>query len=247
MNFIEKYFIRPITEKQGYNPVNTAVFALVLLALLPLIIKLLEKMKTNIKGLWFKLIPIVITAGVIRALQDKNFFASIGALQYLFVTPLIYFLFFTITITVLYFKKEKYFPLFLIVIVPLILRTKDWNVFILVITQAAAVTSTALLLRKTSFSKHFKENTTILFGHSLDAIATITAISRGYSEQHLLTSKILLINPWLYLIIKAAITIIIVLLIEKESTQPYQNFVFRFTLLCLGLGPGIRDLTTMMM
>ena len=45
MGFFEDYFLRPVLEHTGYNPINTAAYALLLIVALFLVYKILAKIE----------------------------------------------------------------------------------------------------------------------------------------------------------------------------------------------------------
>lgn len=86
-SFFEQYFIKPITEGTGYNPVNTAAYGLLLVIASYFIYKLLKKTgyKLNLRFLKAT-IPFVLFVGVWRSLTD----AGVYPYGFLTTTPGLY-------------------------------------------------------------------------------------------------------------------------------------------------------------
>ncbi len=91
--FIESYYIYPITHDTGYNPVNTITWALVLVACLFLTFKLLKVLRIEINTRLIAAVsPYIIAGAILRVLEDAELVTP--PLSYLFITPLIFFLVF---------------------------------------------------------------------------------------------------------------------------------------------------------
>ena len=119
--FFQQYFIDPIIFNTGYNPVNSTVYGIILIAAFILTYKLLKKMKIKIdKKFFFAIIPFIFLGAILRSLEDlweargivdegilKNFIIidSAGIVRnLLLVTPLIYFTIFFISLFSLVFS-----------------------------------------------------------------------------------------------------------------------------------------------
>ncbi len=76
-----------ITEE--YNPVNTIVYALIVILTLYWIYKLFKKLKIEIDFKFFiAIIPFILIGGISRSLEDAELFS--GPIVYLFIAPIIY-------------------------------------------------------------------------------------------------------------------------------------------------------------
>jgi len=99
-HYIDKYYISGIVYDTSYNIVDTLTYAIVLGISLFWVLKLLGKLKVQIDTKFLiSITPYIIAGSSLRVLEDSKFFTP--PLQYLFVTPLIYFFMFTATISIL--------------------------------------------------------------------------------------------------------------------------------------------------
>src|SRR3989344_3363330 len=131
-DFIQTYFIDPIIYNTGYNPVNTAVYAVILIAAVLLVYKLVKLMKIKIdKRFFIGIVPFVVLGGVLRAWEDlleatntiqiadglfRNFIVTdaYGTVRnMLLITPVMYITMFVIALAALLLAKavEKGFKL----------------------------------------------------------------------------------------------------------------------------------------
>lgn len=94
LGFIYKYYIDPIRYGQPYNVVDTTTYALVLLVAIYILYRWFSRSKTIAIDGRFVLatLPYVVLGGLLRVVQDTGMITS--DLQYLLITPLIYFLLF---------------------------------------------------------------------------------------------------------------------------------------------------------
>jgi uncharacterized membrane protein len=101
LEFIYKYYIDPIRYGQPYNIVDTATYALVLIVAIYILYRWFSRSKTIAIDGRFVLatLPFVVLGGLLRVVQDTGMITS--DLQYLLITPLIYFVLFFFTAGVL--------------------------------------------------------------------------------------------------------------------------------------------------
>jgi uncharacterized membrane protein len=184
--------------------VDTITYAIVLGISLFWVLKLLGKLKVQIDSRFLiSITPYIIAGSSLRVLEDSQFFTP--PMQYLFVTPLIYFFMFIVTLSILAFSIElerkgkirDYHTLFG-------LTGAAWalfNIATLIIydgvvrpVPAAAIlflgiTVTGIVYfisRKINFLLLTdKVNISILFAHLLDASSTFVGIDwLDYYEKH---------------------------------------------------------------
>ncbi len=99
-HYIDKYYLSGIINDTVYNPVDTITYALFLGVSLFGVLKLLERMKVKIDPVFMlSVAPYIIAGSSLRVLEDSKVFTA--PLKYLFVTPIIYFFMFAVTITIL--------------------------------------------------------------------------------------------------------------------------------------------------
>ena len=98
--FVNTYYVHPITHDTGYNPVNTLTWALLLVLCLFLTLKLLNKLDVEINKPFVAAVsPYIFVGASLRVMEDAELFSP--PLSYLLITPLIYFLLFFCCIAIL--------------------------------------------------------------------------------------------------------------------------------------------------
>ncbi len=260
--FINRFYIRPVIEGTGYNIFNTVTYAAILIIAVFLLLKLIRKMDIGLdRSLWINLLPFVFLGGVTRALEDVGFFSFLGTWNYLFVTPLIYIIIFLTAfiplIVINWFDLRDrylgYFGSFLLAIFSIFVALESVRVGFFFLALGIAISGcfiTYLILVKYGLNR-FRNimNWSPIFAHSLDASASYTAIALvgGYTEQHVLPSAIFGALPvFIFIPIKLALAAGVVFFIDSELEGKW-CWMLKFTVLVLGLGPGTRNLLTMLM
>jgi uncharacterized membrane protein len=192
-----------------------------------------------------------------------------------FPTPGSYFITFTLALVVLLislaFQKYAQFPYWkLMLAVGIVLDiinfclmpAFDLTPVALVLGITALWSALFLLLWKFSEkavhagSKAFKplkdvftqQNSVILSSHMLDASSTYVAMTFfGYSEQHPLPRLLIgLSNPAAMFLLKLAVLIPVLYIIDRYSEKgEFRNFM-KIVILILGLAPGLRDMIRLM-
>ena len=88
--FVYKFYLSPIIYDNGYNPVNTATWVLLLLLWVFLTLKLLKRLGIKIDSAFVAAVsPYIFVGASLRVLEDAGVVSP--PLSYLLVTPLIYF------------------------------------------------------------------------------------------------------------------------------------------------------------
>ncbi|MBI4896427.1 MAG: DUF63 family protein [Candidatus Aenigmarchaeota archaeon] len=262
MGFLEDYFIRPTLEHTGYNLVNTAAYAIILIVVLFAVYKLLAKTGiTPDRTLWMNLLPFVFLGGALRALQDVNFFNFLGVYHALFVTPMIYFLIFLLALLGILVSKYiwkdfiRYFgiALALVSVSLVLLNTKNPSGFamILFVTGVSyGILYGILKYAKISLAGRFDSaNSQIIASQLLDASAAFVAVSLlgGYRESSVFTSFLFSQIPgWTFIPLKAVIILLVLHLVDMDSANQ-TNWLLKFAILVLGLGPGLHNLFSVLM
>ena len=259
MDFFQQYFLEPIENGTGYNIVNTAVYAIILIFSLFVLIKVLKRLGVKLDGrLWTDLLPWIVLAGVLRALEDIAFFPH----TWLLITPGIYLLIFAAAFVSLLIQRYterpfvRYLGLSFLALFGLIaiLNAKNWASLAFTIALALAcflVTFYALRLLKIKILKG--KNWQVLLAHTLDSSATFMAVTylcvgqARYFEQHVVPSVLFAgIGPWIFIPLKIVVVLLALWVIDKETSKEW-NWMLKFTVLVLGLGPGTRNLMTAFM
>ncbi len=202
--YIYKYYISGIVKDTSYNPVDTLTYAIILGISLFGVLKLLGKLKIEIDtGFIAATAPYVLAGSSLQVLEDSNVFEP--PLRYLFVTPLIYFLVFAVTISMLLlaiFLKRKgkirSYHLFygyagiawtFINVAALFIIGEVKNPFPAAAILILGILSTCavyLVAKKINFRLLTnKLNISLLFVHLLDASSTFVGMDwLGYYEKH---------------------------------------------------------------
>lgn len=202
--YIYKYYISGIVNDTSYNPVDTITYAILLGISIFGVLKLLEKLDIEIDTRFIiSVTPYVLAGSSMRVLEDSNVFEP--PLKYLFITPIIYFFMFTVTVTVLAFsvgmerkRKIKDYHLFfgtagvawfLINTAGLLAAGDVKNPFpaaAIVILGTLATYSVYMLSKGLGFPLLTDRlNISILFAHLLDASSTVVGMEvLGYYEKH---------------------------------------------------------------
>ncbi|MBU4076975.1 MAG: DUF63 family protein [Euryarchaeota archaeon] len=202
--YIYKYYISGIVNDASYNPVDTVTYAIVLGICLFGVLKLLIKLKVEIDTRFIIAVtPYILAGSSLRVLEDSGLF--LPPLQYLFVTPVIYFVIFAATISILSLtlvlerkgKIKDYHRVFCaagiawtlvnIAILLSIGEVKHLGYAIAILTLGILSTGAVYLVsRQFNFAiLTDRINISILFAHLLDASSTYVGMDwLGYYEKH---------------------------------------------------------------
>ncbi len=253
-NIIDTYFIRPMVERTGYNPVNTITYAIIALAVLYIVYRIFKKYKIEVDSYFIKSLLAFIAFGstkrVVTDATDKIFFNeiinNIYAYNFFNISPGIYIFtasLFFLSLFIEHKFKIKNFTLYagstLFLIHFLILLPHFSNIFafIAIILLAGLV----FFITKIYFKKLLPA--LLVFAHSLDGAATFIAIEFfGYSEQHVVASFIgETFGYFAFFLVKFAIAFAFAYLLEKEKMKEFDKNFFYAVAITAGLSPGLRD------
>ena len=202
--YIYKYFISGIVNDASYNPVDTITYAIVLGISLFGVYRLLVKLKLEIDTRFIIAVtPYILAGSSLRVLEDSRVF--LPPVQYLFVTPVIYFVVFAVTISALllalalerngkikdyhryFFAEGIAWTLVNIAILLYIGEVKHLDYAIAILSLGLLSTGAVYLVsRQFSFAVLTNRlNISILFAHLLDASSTYVGMDwLGYYEKH---------------------------------------------------------------
>ncbi len=202
--YIYKYYINGIVNDASYNPVDTVTYAILLGISLFGVYKLLEKLKVEIDTSFIIAVtPYILAGSSLRVLEDSDVFSP--PLKYLFITPIIYFVIFAVTVSILSLAIAlerkgiiKDYHIFfctggiawtLVNIASLIVLGEVKHleyaaaIFVLGLLSTGAVYLVSSKLNFTLLTN--KLNISILFTHLLDASSTYVGMDwLGYYEKH---------------------------------------------------------------
>jgi len=257
--FFYRYFVEPIKYNEGYNVVNTLVYAVILGIAVLLLYKMLKRMKVKIDERFFlALMPYILLGPLMRSITD------IGLLPrtYLTVSPGGYFVIAAFAIASLFLvwrhcPGEKLYPLYrdfgwilvggllFIVVINWGKISVRWEYFKYFIPAlAAAEVFVWFLTRKFEL---VRDNRVLFYTHFYDATTTFVGIQFfGFWEQHVLARWLIdaLGTPAVMYLEKLVIITLVVYALDRlmEDEDPdLINFV-KLTIFILGFGPGTRNL-----
>ncbi len=261
MGFLNTYFIQPIYTDSSYNLVNTTVYALIAIAALFGIYKILQKLNFKVDNRFFyALLPFIVFGSSVRALVDHEILKS----GFWFVSPGIYLLTAAIFLGIFFLsyfigkhKGENAWKRTLIsgILLDAILWTyaASKSIKFTNLIYGAGIICLALLasiilyfiFRKTKFigGKYFLP----FPAHMFDASATFIAVDfLGAIEKHPLPNMIssFVGTAAIMYALKLIVLIPLMYLLNKEFKD--KNFVayLAIAIAVLGLAEGLRDLLT---
>ena len=282
--FIYKYYIDPIRYGQPYNVVDTLTYALILVLGVYIFYRwlmssrYLNRIRLTIDTAFIlATLPYVVLGGVLRVVQDTGMIQ--GDIQFLLVTPLIYFVLFFFTLGMLflsrYLQAQGYIKNFLSVyafagtmsVFTVVLILAAWGItrtridlFVLFVIPLMAVAATALLwaFMRYVLSWKYVNNplyVTLLFSHMLDASATSYGIdlhpALRYVEQHVVGSNLIEWTHTAFVMFPLKLVVlfpaIYVLEMYRPEADPDFWHLVLLAMIVVGLAPGIRDMTRMVL
>jgi len=245
-DFFRTYFVNPIFLNQGYNPVNTVAYALILVVAAYFIYKILVRMKVKIdRRLGMSVVPYIILGSSSRILVDSGITDT-----YLLVSPFIYVVIFVVTFAVLlmsrYLEREYKIPYYKImtgvgvalVIIP-ISFLRIGNPIALVYVLAFFAPWPIILY----FVKWSEANKIVLATQMFDATNTVVALQFfGYSEQHVVPNLFIgFLSPWVFIPLKLVVVTAALVLIDNYSKDKQFNNFLKLVIAILGGATSLRD------
>ena len=223
-DFIYKYYIDPIRYGQPYNVVDTLTYAIILVLGVYLLYRWMSQ-STWLSDIGLKIdasfilatLPYVVLGGVLRVVQDTGMIT--GDFQFLLVTPLIYFVLFFFTLSMIFLARylqvqgliknfRSFYALVGCISVLIVsLGLLSWGInntgvdlFVLAVIPLMAIAATVLVWAFMRYIMRWNYVTDVLylaliFGHMLDASATSYGIDLHpavqYVEQHVVGSNLI--------------------------------------------------------
>ncbi|MBP1910847.1 DUF63 family protein [Thermococcus stetteri] len=258
--FFYRYFVEPIKYNQGYNPVNTLVYAIILGIMVLILYKMLKRMRIKIDDRFFlALIPYIVLGPLMRAITDEGLLPR----TYLTVSPGGYFVIAGFAIASLFAvwrhlgPDERLYPIYqdfgwvlvgglvFIVIINWGKLSVKWEYFKYFIPSL--VISEAFIWALTKKFKLIADNSVLFYTHFYDATTTFVGIQFfGFWEQHVLARKLIDLTgtPAVMYLEKLLVLIPVVYILDRmmEGEDPeLMNFV-KLAIFILGFGPGTRNL-----
>lgn len=267
LDFIQEFFVKPIETYSGYNPVNTLVYAVILLAVAFGIVYPLFK-RLGIKfGYRFTLalLPYILFGISFRLLEDLKILprsANPFEIWYYTISPGIWVLIGLTTIVALLlaiviakrFKLDRikvFGVIGALLALPLFLYALTFFVepigFLAVVLGTVIVVLLVSRLRGQLFAGwQNRQNKLALAAQTLDGMATFVAIQFFHcGEQHFLPQAIISLTPALFPLVKLVLVILIIHYLNKEiEDERLKGFILAIIII-LGFSTGLRDLFTL--
>ncbi|MCX9075531.1 MAG: DUF63 family protein [Candidatus Methanoperedens sp.] len=191
--YINKYYISGIVNDTSYNPVDTITYAILLGISLFGVLRLLEKLEVEIDTRFIASVtPYILAGSSLRVLEDSNLFAP--PFKYLLITPIIYFLIFAVTISILslavVLEKKSFGAVWTLINIAALLAAGEVKNLLpagaIIMLGLIATGIVYLISAQFNFTLLTnKLNISILFTHLFDASSTFVGIDwLGYSEKH---------------------------------------------------------------
>jgi uncharacterized membrane protein len=271
--FVETYYVHPITHDTGYNLVNTVTWALVLVVCLFLTLRLLKKLDVRIDHRFIASVsPYIVVGASLRVMEDAELFAP--PLSYLLITPLIFFLVFFCCVALLILsvnvsrsKKIRDYDYTLVFGLTgvlwclanlTILLWKEEIVFgwvLLAVIGIAGVLLGAIYAIAAKFGVNFlteKVSIAVLAAHLLDASSSYIGIDMlGYTGKHVVEGFLVKYTgtaAGMYPL-KLGILVPILYVLDTQFTDDdmeLKNLVL-LALIVMGLAPAVRNTLRMML
>lgn len=265
-DFLDTFFVHPLVQGTGYNIVNTATFAIILIVAAFGVFRLLKKMEIKIdRNFLIGVIPFVAMGGILRALEDLS--EATGATRnFLLVSPLIYVTIFLTALVLLLVSKlaerksknrisyyKAWFALGAIMDVYFLSQLRFASAFaFLAVLMITALWVALFVVAKFAARKKFArldrfltgENMFIILVHMFDATTTFVALQYlGYFEQHVLPGFLIgTLGAWSMFLLKIIVVPVVLYFFDKEMKGEMEKRTFlKLVVLILGLGPGLRN------
>ena len=282
--FIYKYYIDPIRYGQPYNVVDTLTYALILVLGVYIFYRwlmssrYLNRIRLTIDTPFIlATLPYVVLGGLLRVVQDTGMIT--GDIQFLLVTPLIYFVLFFFTLGMIFLSRYlqaqgciknflsayafagimSVFTVALILAAWGITRTQiDLTVLFVIPLMAVAATAILWAFMRYVLSWKYVNHPlyiTLLFSHMLDASATSYGIDMHpalrYVEQHVVGSNLIAWTHTAFVMFPLKLVVlfpaIYVLEMYRPEADPDFWHLVLLAMIVVGLAPGIRDMTRMVL
>jgi len=271
--FVETYYIHPITHDTGYNLVNTVTWALILVACLFLTFKLLKKLDVKIDYRFIAAVsPYIIVGASLRVMEDAELFAP--PLSYLLITPLIFFLMFfccvaILTLSVKLSRSKKirdynytlafgltgvlWFFANLTILVGMEEIVSGW--VLLAVIGISGILVSVIYVIAAKFGVPFlteKVNVAVLAAHLLDASSSYIGIDMlGYTGKHVVEGLIVKYTGTAagMFPLKLGFLVPILYVLDTQFTDDdveLKNLVL-LALIVIGLAPAVRNTLRMML
>jgi uncharacterized membrane protein len=259
ISWINRYYIDPIIYETGYNPVDTATWAIILGLALLVLIRLFQQLELQIDGrLIQSTIPYVFAGSSLRVIEDAELVPA--PLKYLLITPMIYLLVFAVALSALllarWVRGREFYRIYAAIggLWTLVnLAALAWmgfaNLWVIfaVFFLGTALAASIYLLRSVFPGLGFlgdKYNLAVLYVHMLDASSTYLGVDWfGYREEHVVPTFLIDLTGTaaVMFLLKLLILLPALAAIDKYAESAQLRYLLKLTLIILGLAPAVRN------
>ncbi|MBE6486773.1 MAG: DUF63 family protein [Methanosphaera stadtmanae] len=245
----------------GYTTFNTIIFGLILGIIILGIIKIFDKINKDPLDLIYPLIPIILFGSTSRALVDNHIYPRI----HLLATPGIYIFIGILTILLLIISimiekraNIQYSTVITIFgsittipnIILIIIHGINFGATLLELGLWIIISGIFVLLRNNIETLKNRGNLEVLSAHIFDATSTFVAMEFfGYYEQHVLPTFLINLSGTALIMypLKIGVILLVLYIIDKEVNEETSNHMLKLAVYILGLAPGIRNFTTLIL
>lgn len=251
--FIDTYFIAPMRDRTGFNPIQTITYAILAITAIFLIQKLFKKKNITIQNSLIKAVCLFVLFGsTVRVLVDADIYPYEINGFYPFITPGIYLIVGAITLlSILLLQNNKDLItfgslLFLSQLVPLVPLFSNIEMAAAIIVVASLATIVGFIFLNATKNIHLISLPTLaVFAHCFDGAATFIAIdflSGKYFEQHFFVRSLfsLFNTMFIFLVLKLALSVIFAMMLLDSKDNDERNY-YVLILIITGLAPAFRD------
>lgn len=253
LNFIKEYYIDSIVYKEGYNPVNTLTWAVILVIAVTLLYKFLEKRIEIDKKFIYANLPYILLGSSVRVVEDAGFLQP--PISYVFMSPFIYFLIFMVAFPTFLISIKlyggRYYKLYSAVglissvtVLTLLLanlKIVHWWVMPAGLGLATLLTIAFYLTAPSKMKNDL--NVLTMLSHMFDGFETYFGITYlGYWELHVLPRFLIEKFGTISLPVAKFLVFftILYLLDTSDEDEKLRNYI-KFVLIVLGLAPALRN------
>jgi uncharacterized membrane protein len=259
--FVQRYFLGPIRTGEGYNPVNTAVYAVGFVAFVGLIFEGLRRSRVPVARFALAFAPYILLTSLVRSLVD----AGVYPRSVLTVTPGIYGVSLAVALGSIAagLAAERLLgtpwdrasaalgSLLLLAHLPLVSAARPWHfagILALAASSTALVWSLLALAGRSDLAT--REGLAVVAGQMLDASATFVGVTyAGFSEQHVLPNLLFGAagTAGVFIPVKAALAVAVLHVARRDIEDSELARFVRLVAFVLGAGPGMRDALSVLM
>jgi uncharacterized membrane protein len=251
MGAIEEFFVRPILENTGYNPVNTITYGIIFILSVYFLFNALRKKIDIDERFLIAILPFIFFGSSLRIWEDLGITHSV-----FLMSPFIWLIVvFTalvalwVSISLERITKLRYYETMFIfgslLAFPTLVLIPFKQLDSLFITLLMTFTWILILfsIKRILPAILSKENFAIISFHLFDASSTFVGVSYfGYFEQHFLPSAVMgLFGNWTFFLLKLVVVLPVLLIIDRYEDDKKFAMFMKMCIIVLGLGPGIRD------